>query len=497
MEFFFSQPKLFNVFLVFRPQREARLEILPQVQNFSEIDFPILEDLVLTNEEPLPLEEENVSLPDAPTESPEMWLKKFYDKKIFPRKLNSEQTEPFNLETAATESSQKVTVGGSSENLFGDLSFQNATTTLNIDITTLDSQITATPSTTTPTIKDAIKDYEYIVFFNDKVKFKNFEFEEDYDYDTASLPDSDFNTINMLNDFFKITKKVGVSESQRLRFEDEPSTIKSAEDENELDATIFTETPTTIEIPDPNLEERTTLKTSNKLSASIVEEPTTTFSTDTIEEKSENENEILTTTPLGLNVSVTPIPEFTTGKNFVDTEASIFEVKKLNSKKSKIERLTKLKRKKGFRNQIEHFYKSKNPKFDFKIRDLAPFEDDFNFNFGNRSPVEDIRKKMSELLGKSNDETPQRLEPLQQSRQINSQQRQEKVSFDGFENFGSNFQAFPSTAPQRPSVFSQFDDFSTTEILFPPKVSQRRRRITFQVPESVKKDLIYHWINNN
>ena len=164
MEFFFSQPKPFNVFLVFRPQREARLEILPQVQNFSEIDFPILEDLVLTNEEPLPLEEENVSLPDAPTESPEMWLKKFYDKKIFPRKLNSEQTEPFNLETAATESSQKVTVGGSSENLFGDLSFQNATTTLNIDITTLDSQITATPSTTTPTIKDAIKDYEYIVF---------------------------------------------------------------------------------------------------------------------------------------------------------------------------------------------------------------------------------------------------------------------------------------------------------------------------------------------
>ena len=106
-----------------------------------------------------------------------------------------------------------------------------------------------------------------------------------------------------------------------------------------------------------------------------------------------------------------------------------------------------------------------------------------------------IRKKMSELLGKYNGETPQRLEPLQQSRQINSQQRQEKVSFDGFENFGSNFQAFPS--PQRPSVFSQFDDFSTTEILFPPKVSQRRRRITFQVPESVKKDLIYHWINNN
>lgn len=482
-------------FLVFRPQREARLEILPQVQNFSEIDFPIIEDLVLTNEEPLPLEEKNESLPDAPTESPEMWLKKFYGKKIFPRKLNSEQTqtEPFSSVTTATESTQKVTVGGSPENHFGKLSLQNATTTLNNDITTLDSKITANPTTTAPSTKDAVKDFEYIVFFNDKVKFKNFEFEEDYDYDTASLPDSDFNTINMLNDFFELTKTVGVSESQKLRIDDESFTLKTPEDENESDTTTFdtdTEPTTTTENFDSKFEETTTSKIFNKLTALIFEEPTTTTtsSTELIEDMSENE--ILTTASLNLD-SVTPLPEATTEENIKEMEALI-EVKKLTLQNSKIERLNKLKRKKGFRDQIEHFYQSKNPSFDFKIRDLASFEDDFNFSFGNRRPIEDIRKKMSQLLENSNDGTQQRLEPLRRSRPIDFQ-KQKQVSFDGFENFGKNFQAFPS--PQRPPVFNQFDDFRSTENLFPPSVSQRRRRIAFQVPESVKKDLIYHWIS--
>ena len=479
--------------MVFRP-REARLEILPQVQNFSEIDFPIIEDLVLTNEEPLPLlEEKNESLLDAPTESPEMWLNKFYGKKIFPRKMNSEQTqtEPFSSVTTAAdaESTIKVTVGGSPENHFGKLSLQNATTTINNDITTLDAKISANPTTTAPSTEDAVKDYEYIVFFNDKVKFKNFEFEKDYDYDTASLPDSDFNTINMLNDFFELTKTVGVSESQKLRFDDESFTIKTPEDENELDTTTFdtdTEPPPTTENYDSKFEETTTSK------ALIFEEPTTT-SAELIEEISENE--ILTTASLDLGVSVTPLPEAETEENINDMESSI-EVKKLNLQNSKVERLNKLKRKKGFRDQIEHFYQSKNPNFDFKIRDLAPFEDNFNFNFDNRRPVEDIQKKMSELLENSNDGTQQRLEPSRRSGQIDLQRQQ--VSFDGFENFGKNFQAFPSS-PQRPSVFNQFDDFRSAGNLFPPStsVSQRRRRIAFQVPESVKNDLIYHWINNN
>ena len=483
--------------MVFRPQREARLEILPQVQNFSEIDFPIIEDLVLTNEEPLPLEEKNESLPDAPTESPEMWLKKFYGKKIFPRKLNSEQTQTEPFRSVTTESTQKVTVGGSPENHFGILSLQNGTTTLNNDITTLDSKITAKPTTTTASsTEEAVKDFEYIVFFNDKVKFKNFEFEDDYEYDTANLPDSDFNTINMLNDFFELTKTVGVSESQKLRIDDESFTLKTPEDENELDTTTFdtdTEPPPTTDNYDSKFEETTTSKIFDELTELIFEEPTTTktSATELIEDMM-GENEILTTASLDLDsVKVTPLPE--AEENIKKMEALI-EVKKLNLQNSKIERLNKLKRKKGFRDQIEHFYQSKNPSFDFKIRDLAPFEDDFNFSFSNRRPVEDIRNKMSQLLKNSDDGTQKRLEPLRRSGPIDFQQ-QEQVSFDGFENFGKNFQAFPS--PQRPSVFNQFDDFRSTENLFPPSVSQRRRRIAFQVPESVKKDLIYHWINNN
>ena len=484
--------------MVFRPQREARLEILPQVQNFSEIDFPIIEDLVLTNEEPLPLEEKNESLLEAPTESPEMWLKKFYGKKIFPRKLNSEQTqtEPFSSVTTATESTQKVTVGRSPENHFGILSLQNGTTTLNNDITTLHSKITINPTTAAPSTSDAVKDFEYIVFFNDKVKFNNFEFEEDYD--TANLPDSDFNTINMLNDFFELTKTVGVSESQKIRIDDESFTLKTPEDENELDTTTFdtdTEPPPTTDNNDSKFEETTTSKIFDELTELIFEEPTTTTTSATeLIEDMMGENEILTTASLDLDsVKVTPLPEAETEENIKKMEALI-EVKKLNLQNSKIERLNKLKRKKGFRDQIEHFYQSKNPSFDFKIRDLAPFEDDFNFSFSNRRPVEDIRNKMSQLLKNSDDGTQKRLEPLRRSGPTDFQQL-EQVSFDGFENFGKNFQAFPS--PQRPSVFNQFDDFRSTQNLFPPSVSQRRRRIAFQVPESVKKGLIYHWINNN
>ena len=458
---------------------------------------------MLTNEEPL-LEEKNESLSDVPTQSPEMWLKKFYRKKIFPRKLNSEPTEPFRQVT--TESSQKVISDETSETPFGKLSLQNATTTLNDHTTTLETEITETPtSTTSSTTKDSVKDYEYIVFFNDKVKFKNFEYEDDYD--TARLPDSDFNTINMLNDFFKITKTVGLSESQKLRFDEESPETRTSEDDNELETTTFnTETeslpPTTTnanvetENPDSEAKETTTTKTFNELAALVFQDPTTTSSTEFVEER---ETEILTTSSFELNTVTTAIPEFDTEENIVDTEASI-EVKKISKKKSKLERLKKLKKKKGFRDQIEHFYQSKNPNFDFRVRDLAPFKNDFDFNFGDRSPVEDIRNKMSELLGHSNEKKTQGFEPFQRSGQINfpqqQQQLQQQVSFDGFENFGGNFQTFPS--PQRPAVFRHFnDDFRTTENLFTPNVSQRKRRIAFRVPESVKNDLIYHWINNN
>ena len=474
------------------------------MQNFSEIDFPIIEDLVLTNEEPL-LEEKNESLSDVPTQSPEMWLKKFYRKKIFPRKLNSEPTEPFRQVT--TESSQKVTSDETSEWPFGKLSLQNATTTLNDHTTTLETEITETPTTSSPT-EDSVKDYEYIVFFNDKVKFKNFEYDDDYD--TSRLPDSDFNTINMLNDFFKITKTVGVSESQKLRFDEESPETRTSEDDNELETTTFnTETeslppPTKnanveTENHDPELKETTTTKTFNELAVLIFEDPTTTSSTEFVEDR---ESETLTASSFDLNTVTTAMPEFDTEENIVDTtdntEASI-EVKKISKKKSKLERLKKLKKKKGFREQIEHFYQSKNPNFDFRVRDLAPFKNDFDFNFGDRSPVEDIQKKMSELLKNSNERKIQGLGPFQRSRQFNSQQQQQQqqqVSFDGFENFGSNFQTFPP--PQRPAVFSHFnDDFRTTENLFTPIESQRKRRIAFRVPESVKNDLIYHWIDNN
>ena len=486
-----------DVFFDFRPQRQARLQILPQVQNFSEIDFPIIEDLVLTNEEALLLEEKNESLSDVPTQSPEMWLNKFYRKKIFPRKLNSEPTEPFRQVT--TESSQ--TSDGTSETSFGKLSLQNATTTLNDHITTLDAEITETKKTTPSPNDDSVKDYEYIVFLNDKVKFKNFEYEEDYD--TASLPDSDFNTINMLNDLFKITKPVGFAESQKLRFDEESPTTNTLEDENGLEATTYdTETeslPTNVAVEaenhDPEVKETTTTKTFTELAALIFEDPTTTSSTEFVEER---ESEILTISSFDLSTG-TPMPEINTEENIVDTEASI-EVKKISKKKSKLERLKKLKKKKGFRDQIEHFYQSKNPNFDFRVSDLAPFKNDFDFDFGDRSPVEDIRNKMSELLGKSNERKTQGLELFQRSGQTDfqqqqQQQQQQQVSFDGFENFGSNFQAFPS--PQRPAVFSHFDDdFRGTENLFTP-LSQRKRRIAFRVPESVKNDLIYHWINNN
>ena len=455
---------------------------------------------MLTNEEPL-LEDKNESLLDIPTQSPEMWLKKFYRKKIFPQKLNSEPTEPFRQ--VSTESSQRVASDGTLENTFGKLSLQNATITLNDHITTLDAEITETPTTTSssPT-KDSVKDYEYIVFLNDRVKFKNFEFEEDYD--TASLPDSDFNTINMLNDFFKITKTVEKAESQKLRFDEESHTTKTLEDENGLETTTYetkTEsTPTNLAVEaenyDPEVKETTTTKTFNELAALIFEDPTTTSSTEFVEER---ESEILTTSSFDLS-TVTPMQEFDTEENVVDTEASI-EVQKISKQKSKIERLKKLKKEKGFRDQIEHFYQSKNTNFEFRVSDLAPFKNDFDFDFGDRSPVEDIRNKMSELLGKSNERKTQGLEPFQRSGQITlqqqrQQQQQQQVSFDGFENFGNNFQAFPS--PQRPAVFSHFDeDFRGTENLFNPNLSQRKRRIAFRVPESVKNDLIYHWINNN
>ena len=159
------------------------------------------------------------------------------------------------------------------------------------------------------------------MFLNDKVKFKNFEYEEDYD--TASLPDSDFNTINMLNDLFKITKPVGFAESQKLRFDEESPTTNTLEDENGLEATTYeTETeslPTNVAVEaenhDPEVKETTTTKTFTELAALIFEDPTTTSSTEFVEER---ESEILTISSFDLSTG-TPMPEINTEENIVDT----------------------------------------------------------------------------------------------------------------------------------------------------------------------------------
>ena len=488
---------------MFRPPRNARLEVLPKVHNISGIEVPIIGDLVLTDVEPV-VEVKNESLSDLstlPPPSPETWLKKFYRKRIFPRRLNFEPTEP--LRPDSTESNRMWT-SDVAEDPFGKLSLENnATTSSKDDKTSIFKEITVTPvsSTTTASITDAVKDYEYIVFVDDTVKFKNFEYEEDYD--SAILPESDFNTINMLNDFFKISENVGLSHSHKPKSNDESmeSTTKSEEEIKSKTTLLDTETEssTTI-VPDTvsphNLEpEETTSKLFDKLAELIFEESTPATTESVMESGEEDE---IPTTLLSIDHLVTTEPRPNSGENVVDTEASV-EQKKLKLKASKLARFAKLKKKKGYRDQIEHFYQSKNSNFEVKIRDLAPFKNDFNFHFGEGGgPVEDIQNKMVEILEQSSSKSLQ-LESAQRSTPNIFQQQhhnnQQQVSFDGFEIFGNNFQEFPSPITQ--PVFSQFDDFRSTTNLLSSLASPRERRIAFRVPESVKNDLIYRWINTN
>ena len=117
---------------MFRPPRNARLEVLPKVHNISGIEVPIIGDLVLTDVEPV-VEVKNESLSDLstlPPPSPETWLKKFYRKRIFPRRLNFEPTEP--LRPDSTESNRMWT-SDVAEDPFGKLSLENNATTSSKD----------------------------------------------------------------------------------------------------------------------------------------------------------------------------------------------------------------------------------------------------------------------------------------------------------------------------------------------------------------------------
>ena len=233
--------------------------------------------------------------------SPETWLNKFYRKTIIPRRMKSNKSKGSLTTTAATTTTTIKTES-------------------NIDVDN--------------------KDYDYVIFVNDLHDFS------DSPIDDGLLPLTDFNTIEMYNELFKINKVF-------------PTNEKLIDDENESKLSSNTLTSTTT-AASSSTETASTAATTTERSKSTDETPTTLLA--------EIKDNLVET-----------FPNFNT----------------------KAEKFLKLKKRKEFRNQLKHFY---NPKkeFPFRIQELKPFDNDFKFDFSRRSPVEDIQNKMVSILKQNN-----------------------------------------------------------------------------------------------
>ena len=236
--------------------------------------------------------------------SPETWLKKFYRKTIIPRRMKSNKSKGSLTTTAATTTTTIKTES-------------------NIDVDN--------------------KDYDYVIFVDDLHDFS------DSPIDDGLLPLTDFNTIEMYNELFKINKVF-------------PTNEKLIDDgkESKLSANSLTSTTTAA---------------SSSSTASTAATTTTTERSKSVEE-----------TPTTL------LPEI---------KDNLVEVETFPNFNTKAEKFLKFKKRKEFRNQLKHFY---NPKkeFPFRIQELKPFENDFKFDFSRHNPVEDIQNKMVSILKQNN-----------------------------------------------------------------------------------------------
>ena len=382
--------------------------------------------------------------------SPESWLRRFYRKSIIPRRQNVSETtkteqngslvegltktlSPSQLSILISESvrsheglsvADTTTAAPSVQRMTAASTPSSETTATTTTSTT--STITTTATTTLTKVAN-IKDYEYeyIVFLGDD----NVE-ELDGDADTAALPLTDFNTIKMYNDLFRRRQDVINLTNEKL--------IK---DESE------------IENPDDAVSEG-----SNSI------KPLTKPTSSTASTMSTAPAPV---TPAPLSITTSDVKD-----NIIDTESTVKISGALQDS-----RLTRMQQRKKFRNQLKHFYSSKQP-FNFKINDLDPFRNDFQFDFSSKHPVEDIQNKMAELLKQSSSRSPQ-MQKLR-SREAEDDIFQPSSHINKISFTDQPYSSFPSAFDY------QFDDFQSTAL-------PRKRGISFYIPANVESDLIHPW----
>jgi len=259
---------------------------------------------------------------------------------------------------------------------------------------------------------------------------------DDGDADTAALPLTDFNTIKMYNDLFRrrqdveLLREIDLTNEKLIKHESETENPDDAVSEGSNSIKPLTE---------PSSSTMTTMSTASP-----------------------------PVTPARLSITTADVDD-----NIIDTESTVKAGGVLQDS-----RLTKMQQRKKFRNQLKHFYSSKQP-FNFKINDLDPFRNDFQFDFSSKHPVEDIQNKMAELLKQSSSRSREAEvgdDIFQPSSQIN------KISFTD-----QPYSSFPSTFDD------QFDDFqSTLNVAALP----RKRGIPFYIPANVESDLLHPWLSS-
>ena len=203
----------------------------------------------------------------------------------------------------------------------------------------------------------------------------------------------------------------------------------------------------------------------NSISIELHTEPTSTSSGATT---------TMSTAPSPVTPAPLSITTADVNDNIIDTESTVKISGVLQDS-----RLTKMQQRKKFRNQLKHFYSSKQP-FNFKINDLNPFRNDFQFDFSSKHPVEDIQNKMAELLKQSSSRSPQMQKLRSRETEVGDDIFQPSSQINKISFTDQLYSSFPS------AFDDQFDDFQSTAL-------PRKRGISFYIPANVESDLIHPW----
>ena len=263
------------------------------------------------------------------------------------------------------------------------------------------------------------------------------------DADTEALPLTDFNTIKMYNDLFR--RRQDVELLREINLTNEKLIKHESETENPDDA-VSEGSNSTKPLTEPSSSTMTTMSTASP-----------------------------PVTPVRLSITTADVND-----NIIDTESTVKAGGVLQDS-----RLTKMQQRKKFRNQLKHFYSSKQP-FNFKINDLDPFRNDFQFDFSSKHPVEDIQNKMAELLKQSSSRSPQMQKLRSREAEVGDDIFQPSSQINKISFTDQPYSSFPSTFDD------QFDDFqSTLNVAALPRI----RGIPFYIPANVESDLLHPWLS--